>query len=93
MEDLCRIEVTDKTVEMFMDLYSAGKPEAVNVIWQLAACDREFAVAVEGVLLAVFRGGSNAGRYADIVAAAVERELNSFYTINDIEKWAEEINV
>ena len=93
MTDLCRIEVTDKTVEMFIQLYHEGKPEAMNVIWQLAACDHEFAVALDGVLLAVFRGEANTGRYADIVEAAVERELKSFYTINDIEKWAEEVNV
>lgn len=93
MEDLCRIEVTDIAVEMFMQLYHEGKPEAVNVIWELAACDHEFAAALDGVLLAAFRGEASTGRYADIVAAAVERELQSFYTINDINKWADEVNV
>ena len=93
LDPTCRVEVTIKTVKMFMQLYHEGKPEAVNVIWELAACDHEFAVALDGVLLSIFRGESNTGRYADIVAAAVERELQSFYTIADINKWADEVNV
>ena len=93
MTDQNRAEATEKAVDFFLSQYRDGNKNAAALIWELQAQDTTFADELDRVLQAMFAGKDQRASYCGAVERALYRHLGEFYTVSDIDKWCDEVDI